>query len=130
MIVYAQMITLFIALFRGLRKVQLLRETEAFSGQDGRVNGAPCDAASGGRNSRNTVASGAMDGADRSVDAGCVVAEARPLLADPQGRMPGGRVAWGVLSFGDFSLDKQRKVTRSRQRAERCNFAAASGAAA
>ena len=32
--------------------------------------------------------------------------------------MPGGRAAWGVLSFSDFSLDKQRKVTGSQQRAE------------
>src|SRR5678816_525140 len=27
--------------------------------------------------------------------------------------MPGRRATWGVLSFGDFSLHKQRKVTRS-----------------
>jgi hypothetical protein len=29
--------------------------------------------------------------------------------------MPGDRATGGVLSFGDFSLHKQRKVTRSPQ---------------
>jgi len=35
-----------------------------------------------------------------------------PPAANPQRRMRGGRRVWGVLSFGDFSLDKQRKDTR------------------
>ena len=39
--------------------------------------------------------------------------EPRSALAHSPGRMPGERITGGALSFGDFSLHKQRKVTRS-----------------
>jgi hypothetical protein len=43
---------------------------------------------------------------------GRTFSEPRSPLADSEGRMPGER-ATGVCFFGDFSLHKQRKVTRS-----------------
>ena len=72
----------------------------------------PCGAAGGGRISRCTAASGVMDDADRSTAPGMARC-AGPAVA----RVPGGQDARkacrrGVLSFGYFSLDKQRKATR------------------
>ncbi len=61
----------------------------------------------------------------RSRAHGCALDRTRPPHAHPKGRMPAGPDLRGVLSFGDFSLDKQRKDNRPPpRRAKSCGDAA------
>ena len=45
---------------------------------------------------------------------GCTFDEPRNALANPQGRMPGGRVTWGVFLWLPF-FAQANKVTRSSE---------------
>jgi len=78
-----------------------------------RLNGAPCGAASMRRKKPEGWRAGCAPVRCQHTDV--LSANRRSMLAQSEGRMPGDRATGGVLSFGDFSLHKQRKVTRSPQ---------------
>ena len=74
-----------------------------------RPPGSPYDAAGGWRKARRVAG---MDAGQFFARAGCPVEKPRTPPAHLEGRRPVRRVIRGALSFGYFSLGKQRKVTR------------------
>lgn len=72
----------------------------------------PCGAAGGGRTSRCAAAIGVMDDADRSTAPGMARCAGPDAAREPGGQDARKARCRGVLSFGFFSLDKQRKETR------------------